>query len=77
MNQEPSLGVRLTVELYTDELLNEWHWELAERLDDPGEGPGSTLWGDRSIAGGSFPTLDRALSAINTAIKAEIRKCLP
>jgi hypothetical protein len=72
------LGVRLTVELYTDELLNERHWEVAERLDeDPGEGPGFTLWGDRWIAGSSLPTLYRALSAINTAIKAEIRKCLP
>jgi hypothetical protein len=49
---------------------------VAERLDeDPGEGPGFTLWGDRWLAGSAMPTLDRALSAINTAVVVEVRKC--
>jgi hypothetical protein len=49
---------------------------VAERLDeDPGEGPGFTLWGDRWLAGSAMPTLDRALSAINTAVVAEVRMC--
>jgi hypothetical protein len=74
-----TLGVRLTVEVYEtydDEQISEWRWVVAERLDeDPGGGPGITLWGDRWIAGGAVPTLDRAPSAINTAVVAEIRKC--
>lgn len=75
MSEGASPGVRLTVELFLDSQLNEWRWVVAERLDeDPGEGPGITLWGDRWIAGGAMPTLDRVLSAINTAI---IRRVAP
>jgi hypothetical protein len=73
MSEGETLGVRLTVEVYLAE--HEWRWMVAERLDeDPGEGPGFTLWGDRWIAGGAVPTLDRALSAMNTAIVAEVRR---
>lgn len=74
MSQGVSEGVRLTVEVYLAE--DEWRWVVAERLDEgPGEGPAFTLWGDRWIASGAVPTLDRARSAINTAVVAEIRKC--
>ena len=79
MSEGETLGVRLTVEVYetyVDEQTNEWRWVVAERLDeDPGEGPGFTLWGDRWIAGGAVPTLDRALSQINTAVMDEVRRC--
>jgi hypothetical protein len=78
LSEGETLGVRLTVEVYEtydDEQISEWRWVVAEHLDeDPGEGPGFTLWGDRWIAGGAVPTLDRALSAMNTAIVAEVRR---
>jgi hypothetical protein len=78
MSEGVSEGVRLTVEVYPDDQRNEWFWEVAERLDeDPAErpGPGTNLGGDRWIASGAVLTLDGALSAINTAITAEIRNC--
>lgn len=75
MSEGVNEGVRLTIEVNFDD--ERWRWVVAERLDeDPGGGPGITLWGDRWIAGGAVPTLDRALSEINTAVVAEIRNCL-
>jgi hypothetical protein len=72
-----SESVQLTVEVVFLGEDHEWRWEVAERLDeDLGGGPGNTIHGDRWIAGGATPTLDRALSAIHTAVGDEVRRRL-